>query len=507
MLWIRDLDSLEPRVLQGTDDAAHPFWSPDGKAIGFLAGGKLKRIDTSGERLLVLADASGTRFGGSWGRDGTILFNPRVGELGAVSATGGAVSTILTHEAIWPFFLSDGRHFLFVDRSGPEPTRGVYVGSLDSKESALLLTTDFKAAYSEPGYLFFVRGETLLAQPFDPARLELHGEPAVVADGIWVARGAAQASFSVSPAGSLAYVNATLWNAQLTWVGRDGRSLGSVGPPDRYFDEVPQLSPDGSRLAVARGPFGNEDVWVMSVTGEKTTRLTFDAGGDNEPIWSSDGRRILFQSSSAGGLKLFVRDSSGAGSQEAVGEMPTGSHLMDWSRDGRFIVYASIGKQRNAELWVLPLTGDRKAFPFAQSAFNTTQAQVAPNGRWIAYTSYESGRDEVYVQSFPALGGRRQISTNGGMQPRWRRDGKEIFYLGSDQNLMAVPVATEGAFEAGRPRALFRTRLVPQGSQSLWFDIAYDVSSDGQRVLINGPPEDPGPPITVVLNWLGALKK
>jgi serine/threonine protein kinase/Tol biopolymer transport system component len=510
MLWIRELDSLEPRALAGTEDAAHPFWSPDGVSLGFLAGGKLKRVDAGGGRVLTLADVGGFRSGGSWSRNGTILFTPRLGELATVPAAGGPVSTVLTRgEAIWPFFLPDGRHFLFVDRSGPEATRGVHVGSLDAKEATHLLASDFKAAYSDPGYLLFVRGESILAQPFDTQHLRLTGEPAVVADRIWVARSAAQASFSVSQTGVLAYVNAALWNLQLSWIDRAGTSLGTVGPPDRYFDEVPQISPDGSRVAIARGPFESEDVWVLNIAAGTEARLTFDPGGDSEPIWSSDARTILFQSHRAAkGLGLYLKDAGGAGSEDAVDVIARESHLWDWSRDGRFIVYSAIGVQHAADLWVLPRMGDRKPFPFAESPFHKTQAQISPNGRWLAYTSYESGKDEVYVQSFPAPGSRRQVSLAGGVQPRWRRDGAELFYLGSDQTLMAVPVtATEGAFEVGRPRPLFRTRIIPQGSQSLWFDTMYDVTPDGQRFLVLGPPDETVPPITVVLNWLGALKK
>src|SRR5712692_1419697 len=375
MLWIRELDSLEPRVLAGTEDAAHPFWSPDGSALGFLAGGKLKRVDVGGGGLLTLADVT-ARFGGSWSSNGKILFVPRLGELATVSATGGSVTTVLArYELLWPSFLPDGRHFLFQSRSSREEPRGVYVGSLDSKETARLLTADFKAAYADPGYLIFVRGETLLAQPSDAVRLQLSGEPTVVAEGTWVARGAAQASFSVSPARVLSYVNASLWNTQLTWVDRAGRSLGSFGKPDRYFDQVPQIAPEGSRLAIARGPFGDEDIWVMNLTGAPASRLTFDAG-TSEPAWSSDGRRVLFQSRrGANGLGLYLKDSDGAGSEVAVDAIGGVGHLWDWSRDGRFIVYSRIGEQRAADLWVLPVAGDRKPFPFAQSAFHKTQAQ------------------------------------------------------------------------------------------------------------------------------------
>ena len=326
----------------------------------------------------------------------------------------------------------------------------------------------------------------------------------MVADRIWVAASAAQASFSVSPTGVLAYVNAALWNLQLTWIDRAGKLLGTVGSPDRYFDEVPQISPDGSRIAIARGPLGFEDIWVVNLAGGTEARLTVDPGGGSEPIWSSDGRAILFQSHRAAKeLALYLKDAGGAGSENAVEVIARDSHLWDWSRDGRFIVYSTLGTQHASDLWVLPRVGDRVPFPFAQSAFNKTQAQVSPNGRWLAYTSYESGKDEMYVQSFPAPGSRRQVSLAGGMQPRWRRDGAELFYLGSDQTLMVLPVTTtEGAFETGRPRPLFRTRMIPQGSQSLWFDTMYDVTPDGQRFLINSTMTATGAnPINIVVNW------
>ena len=512
MLWVRELDSLEPRALVGTEDAAHPFWSPDGRSLAFLAGGKLKRVDIGGSGVLTLADVT-FRTGGSWSRDGTILFSPRLGELATISATGGPVTTILKGSDFvgWPCFLPDDRHFLFF-RGGAasgraSDNRGVYLGSLDSKETARLIASDFKAAYADPGYLLFVRGETLMAQPFDAVRLELGGEPAVVAEGIWGARGAGQASFSVSQTGVLAYVNSTLWNLQLTWVDRTGRSLGSLGPPDRYAIH-PQIAPDGSRMAITRGPVGNQNIWVLRLGDGSPSRLTFGPGADFQPIWSSDGRRILFQTSrEAGPLKLFLEDAAGARPEEAVGAIGDNAHLWDWSRDARFIVYSMIGPKGAADLWVLPLAGDRKPFPFAESAFHKTQAQVSPNGQWIAYTSYESGRDEVYVESFPAPGSRRQISPAGGMQPRWRQDGTELFYLRSDQYMMAVPLKAGSAFEAGVPTPLFRSRIIPQGSQSIWFDTAYDVMPDGQRFLFTGPPDDPSPPMTVVLNWPGALKK
>jgi eukaryotic-like serine/threonine-protein kinase len=506
MLWVRDLDSLEPHVLAGTEDAAHPFWSPDGIALGFLAGGKLKRVGATGGRVLTLADVN-TRSGASWGSAGTIVFVPHVGEISAVAATGGPVTTLLKASARigWPFFLPDGQHFLFYGGQGAEGP-GVYLGSLGSQESRRLVAADYKAAYVDPGYLLFVRGDALLAQPFDTKRLELTGEPAVVAEGIWKFQGAAQVSFSATRT-VLAYINASLTQTQLAWFDRTGRPLGAIGPASE--NGAPQISPDGSRVASERGDSTGTDVWVTNLKDGAANRLTFAPGGAGQPVWSGDGRRVLFQARRReAGVAFYVKDATGKGDEEQIAVNSSTLHLWDWSPDGRLAVFGQLGPQRAADLWLLPLEGNRTPVPFVQSAVHKTEAQIAPNGHWIAYTSYESGKDEVYVESFPSPGNRRQISLAGGMQPRWRRDGEELFYLASDQSLMAVAVKTIGAtFDVGRAAPLFRTRIIPQGSQSIWFDTMYDVSPDGQRFLINGPPEDPGPPITVILNWMGALKK
>jgi eukaryotic-like serine/threonine-protein kinase len=502
MLWVRELESVQPRVLPGTEDAAHPFWSPDGRSLAFLAGGKLKRIDLSGGAVLTLADTN-IRMGGSWSRNDIILFAPRVNELATVPATGGPISPVPTREgAGWPFFLPDGRHFLFVTRRGAN--HGLYVGSLDSPETTQLLQTDLKGMYVESGHLLFVRGETLMAQPFDADSLKLSGQPSIVAEGIWNAIGAAQASFSVSKTGVLAYVNSALWNLQLYWFDRGGRSLGSLGPAERYA-ALPQIAPDGSRMAIARGPFGNQSVWILKLADGSSSRLTFDQGGNTQPIWQSDGTHILYGSSGSGSTKLFVKDVSG-GAQEDVGILPNNAHVWDWSRDRRFVVYSVLGSQGAADIWVLPLFGDHKPYPFAQSAFHKTQAQISPDGRWVAYTSYESGRDEVYVDSFPMPRTRRQVSPDGGMQPRWRQNGTELFYVRSDQYLMAILVKDERTLETARPIPLFHSIILPQGSQSIWFDIAYDVTPDGQRFLMTGPPQNPDPPISVVLNWTAVVR-
>ena len=483
MLWVRPLSALDARALPGTENAAHPFWSPDGRYLGFQAAGKIKTVDAAGGPVQVLAD-SPVRSGASWSPDGKILFIPRLGQLATVPASGGAPSPIAV-PGLWPHFLPDGRHFLYFV-GAPADRRGIWVGAIDSAETKRLLANEVKGAYAPPGYLLFVRAETLMAQPFDAERLELTGKPDVVADGVWTAAPAGQAAFSASRTGVVAYVNASLFNTQLTWLDRMGRQAAPIGQPERWA-LTPQLSPDGTRLAIARGPFAARHVWLVDTSNGATSRVTFGSIFDDSPVWSRDGSQIAFESGRADG---------GAVS------------LQDWSSDGQHLVFTARGDRGASDLWLLPIaSATPRPSPFIESRFNQTQARISPDSRWIAYTSNESGTDEVYIQSFPTPGSKRQASSNGGVQPRWRRDGKELFYLAADQRLMAVPVRLGATFEADAPVPLFRTRLIPQGSQSILLPTAYDVSADGQRFVVTGAPDDPGPPITVVLDWFGALKR
>ena len=508
MLWVRALDMLEARVLPGTENAAHPFWSPDGRVLGFLADGKLKKIDAAGGAVETLAD-SAVRNGPSWGRSGTIVFTSRIGELDAVRADGGPVSNVVPSDlsarrAAWPFFLPDGRHFLFHRQGSTPEDRGIFVASIDSTGITPVTRTEYKAVYSS-GYLLFVRDESLFAQRFDPDRLELSGEPRRVADGIWTNASAGQASFSVSENGVLAYVNAHLLDLQLAWFDRSGRRLDSVGQPGRYVGS-PALSPDGTRVAIAQGSPLKEHVWLIDANGAGSGRITFGPNRDISPVWSADGRRVAFESAADRGTMFNLKNASGDGDEEPLFTFDRPAALADWSRDGRFLVFTMRGEKSLSDLWVLPLSDNRRPAPFLETAFNKTQAQISPDGRWIAYTSYESGGDEVYVQGFPTPGSKRQVSTAGGVQPRWRSDGKELFYLAPDQRLMAVPVASGAALEIGAAAPLFKTRLIPQGSQSIGLSTRYAVSPDGQRFLCIVPPDDSGPPITVVLNWMAALQ-
>ena len=495
-LWVRDLDALAPHVLAGTEDAAHPFWAPDGSAIGFVAAGKLKRVEAGGGQVLTLAD-NALRAGATWSSTGVILF--RTGRTFAtVPATGGPASAVLKLPGNWPSFLPDGRHFIFhaaVDRAS-----GVYVGSLGSQTTNLVLPGDFQAVFAPPDYLLFARDEGLvLAQHFDLTRLELTGTPFPVAEGVWSFRPSNRLSVSAT-GGVLAYINESLTNTELAWFDRSGRPIGTVGAPGPNQGQSPRIAPDGASVAIAHGsPRG--EVWVTRLSDGTTRRLTVEPGA-GVPIWSSDASRILFQwARGANESGVSIQDARGGGPAKLVG--PMGGLVWDWSPDGQRIVF---GKDRPMDLWILPVGAGSDPVPFARSPFNKTQAQVSPDGRWIVYTSLDTGHDEVYVDSFPMAGNRRQVSVGGGMQPRWRRDGSELFYLGPDQMLMAVPVTSKsGYFDAGRATPLFRTRLVPIGSQIAGIGAMYDVAPDGQRFLINGPPADPGPPMTVVLNWTAGL--
>jgi Tol biopolymer transport system component len=443
--------------------------------------------------------------GPAWSPDGAILFNSRVDVLASVPATGGPVTTVLTADPAkgqtslgWPRFLPDGRHFIYVAQSLRPENRGIYVASLDSKEQTFLVPSDLRAWYAPPGYLIFPRDETLVAQAFDATRLQMRGEPQPIAEGVWFARGASQASFSVSSTGALAYVNSSLWNAELSWFDRQGRPLGPVGAPDRY-SMTPQLSPDGRRLAIGRGEFGLEDNWTIDLASGTPSRLTFSPVGDGIPIWAADGRRVMYST----GPNVVIKNIE-TGEEETVLDTDR-ARAADWSKDGRSVVLVHVDS--DSDLWAASLDGDRKPFALTDTPYNEAQPQLSPDGKWVAYTANETGRDEVYVQSFPIPGRKRQISTAGGVMPRWRRDGTELFYLAANQFITAVPIQKAGSLELGAPVPLFRTQLTVQGSESNSLPTSYDVAPDGQRFLLRYPPRDPGPSITVVLNWPAALKK
>jgi eukaryotic-like serine/threonine-protein kinase len=509
-IWVRPLDSLEPRPLSGTEGAstAFPFWSPDDRFVAFFTPGKLKKVDISGGPAQVICDVTAGS-GGSWNSDGTIIFTE--GVLKRVSAAGGrpeAITTLDTnrHEVAHalPIFLPDGNHFLFLSRTNSNDTYAVMAGSLNSKELKTVMNGNSRVQY-DSGHLLFVRDGTLFAQRFDAGKQQLVGDPFTIAEQIRhnVFNGAA--AFSASGNGVLVYRTGNQdANRKLEWFDRSGRSLGVVGPPGAYRN--PELSPDGKRIAVERTDpqTQNDDIWIFDVARGIPNRQTFDPGIDMYPVWSPNGEQIAFGTSRAQVDNLYLRNSMG-GTEELL--LKGAAIPRDWTKDNRFIVY---GVGAGSQLMVLPLSGDRKPFPFlASSTFSYAQARVSPDGKWLAYYSNESGRNEIYVQDFPKPVSKFQISTDGGISPRWRRDGKEIFYVSADNVLMAVSVqTTDKAVVAAKPVALFNTGPGPSGLVAYGTRQQYDVTADGQRFLVNSNATQGNEnPLSVVWNWQAAFNR
>jgi serine/threonine protein kinase len=509
LLWVRSLDTLAAQALAGTEGAERTFWSPDGRFLAFFAGGKLKKIDASGGPPITLCD-SGDGVGGTWSRDGVIVFAPSLSSgLQKVSASGGVPTTVTTlgkgdiaHRR--PFFLPDGRHFLY-RAAGSAPKDGpVYVSSLDSAERKFLINSDsINVVYSQ-GHLLFLRETTLMAQPFDARRQTVTGEAFPIAEKIQTTNtNPPYGVFSASENGVLAYQNGPgAAGSHLTWFDRTGKQIGVLGDSRGYADL--ELSPDQKRASVSSPSQSGTDIWLYDVARSLPTRFTFGPGIAGASIWSPEGNRIVFGSTRKGHYDLYQKDSNGAGTEDVLIEDNLDKIPSSWSPDGRFILYSSAGSHAGTDLFALPLFGDRKPVPFLQTQFSESQGQFSPDGRWVAYTSFESGRAEVYVAPFPGPGGKWQISTGGGSSPRWRRDGTEIFFLALDNSLMAAAVnGKASSFQVGAVKLLFQTHLVGPRHE-------YDVSAGGQKFLINSAPQQDGAapaPITVVLNWTAGLKK
>jgi len=507
LLWVRPLDALSAQQLAGTEGAFHPFWSPDSRFLGFFADGKLKKIDAAGGPPITLCEAPMGR-GGTWNLNGVIIFAPNnTGALHRVSASGGASSEVtkldeargeLSHR--WPCFLPDGRHFLYLGRGSilsEGETAAICVASLDSQGSKLLLRANSNTAYTQ-GHLLYLREGALLAQPFDAKRLETTGDAFPIAEQIQHIPALGRGVFSVSENGVLAYqTGSATGNLQLTWFDRSGKPLGVLDDPAPNAN--PKLSPDGKRLAVVitDPQTGHPDIWLYELARGIKTRFTFDPAGEREPIWSPDGSRIVFTSNRKGHFDLYQKSANGAGSEELLLESNFDKAPSSFSPDGRFLLYSAVDPKTKADLWVLPLGGDRKPFPFLQTEFTESFGQFSPDGRWIAYRSDESRGGEIYVAPFPGPGGQRQVSTAGGRQPRWRGNGKELFYLSPDDKMMAAEVNGQGAtLEVGAVRPLFEAR------QSVTGGFLYDVTGDGQRFLINAAVEQKASsPIILVQNW------
>jgi len=522
LLWVRPFDAPSAQPLAGTEGAARPFWSPDSRFLGFFAAGKLKKIAASGGPPQTLCDAP-FGGGGTWNRDGVILFVPSFGDpIHRVSSSGGAASPVTQVDErqgaiqAWPFFLPDGRHFLYLGQVAGAVRRqeatAIYLGSLDSKDRRLLLHTRSNVAYApsfadaSQGLLLFLRERTLLARPFDAKRLQLTGEAFPVAEQVQFFGAGGSATFSVSENGILAYQASAVGElSQLLWFDRGGKQLESAGAAADYYH--PRLSHDGRRVAVAvvDPQTADLDIWLYDLARRVSTRFTFGPAVNIFPIWSPDDSRIVFASNRKGLHDLYQKPASGTGDDELLLFSATSSKFpTDWSQEGGLIAFHSTDtkSKRGSDIWVFSVA-DRKARPFLSTPFHEGSAQFSSDGQWITYVSTESGKREVYVQPFPASSGKWQISSAGGSYPRWRRDGKELFYVALDKTLMAVEIRSGSGFAAGVPKPLFRTQMK-------WLDIGfqYDVSPDGKRFLINTlAEEEKADAITVVQNWTAELKK
>jgi serine/threonine protein kinase/Tol biopolymer transport system component len=514
VLWLRPLDSTTARPLAGTEGGGVPFWSPNSRFLGFFAEGKLKKIDLLGGEPQTLC-AVPVAFGGTWNRDGVILFGGGRGGIFRVTAAGGVATPVTRldparEEAVhtWPQFLPDGHRFLYRIWSSNSAYTGIYLASIDASAPPVrLVSADSNPMYAS-GHLLFGRDGTLFAQLFNAREAHLTGETVSVAEQVVQNRSSGQMSAAVSATGMLVYRAVGL--QQLVWVDRHGGSLGPVGPAGVYRD--PSLSPNGDRVAVSRfdPQTGTEDIWMIDAARSTATRLTTDPARDISPVFSPDGRRIVFISNRGGSWHVYQKalDESQAEEQLAGGVGPT-SALTDWSRDGRLVLFERVTPTQPTQRQVaaLPLTGDRTPVAVLNTAFDEHRGQLSPDGRWLAYESTESGTSDVYVRPFPAGKGHWQISQSGGTEPKWRGDGQELFYLAPDGTLSSVAVRTTPAFTSDLPRPLFKTALSGRLTGVTGRN-RYDVTADGQRFLlldsVGGPASSP---LTVVTNWPSTLRR
>jgi len=510
-LWVRSLGGQTSQKLAGTENTQAAAWSPDSRYLAIFADGKLRKIDVASGAIQVLGDFAGTPIGFSWNRDGVILAGrARINDIVRISASGGEMKPVMALDAgrqetvhAVPEFLPDGNHFLYAALSKVPENTGIFVGSLDGKPPTRVMP------FPQPlnGFRFVPQGYILIssngltAQRFDPNSLKLEGEPIPLAATL------ENGGFSVSDTGLLFYraARSALPSRQLTWFDRAGKQISQVGEARNYG--TVELSPNDDRVAVDAITDNNRDIWVIDIARAVPSRVTFDAANDWSPAWSSDGANVVFASSRSGGNDIYRKSSSGVGNDQLVYESSKNEIAVDLSPNGRYVVFSRTKGQGVNDTWVFDAQ-EKKESPFVESQFDKIHARVSPDGRWLAYGTNDSGMYQVVVQSFPdPNGGKWQITAQGGVEPKWRRDGRELFYLALDGKLMSVPVSGDAAFKAGTPVPLFQTPLTVSRNQPSR-DRRYDVASDG-RFLI-AVPSGAGivpAPITAVVNWPARLSR
>jgi Tol biopolymer transport system component len=508
LLWVRDLASPAPRQLAGTEGATFPFWSPDGRTIAFFADGQLKSIAVAGGAPHTICAAPDGR-GGAWSPEGVIVFTPQLdGPLFRVDANGGqpVAATKLddsrqevSHRL--PSFLPDGRRFLFLVQGGRPETSNVYVGRLDSLETDRLSVVASKAVYSA-GHLLYRRDRSLVAHPFDADTLRLSGDPTTLTEVVATRSSVYGDMIFSEAAGTLAYWSGGQSTTRLTWLDRTGKPIEAVGTPAEHFSL--SLSPDQKKVAleIIDPALQTGDIWVADVATGIKSRVTSGPGWDFGPKWSPDGSQVRFGSIRQGPANLYVKRSSGGETEQLFLKSSDFLGPTDWSADGHLFLFQNLTKYKVA---ALPLNGTQDSSFVLKSEYVEGDGTLSPDGKWLAYTSNESGSWDVYVQPYPSLDHKWRISPDGGSRPQWRRDSRELFYVGPDQQLMAVPVTADASFTAGAPVPLFPMRIIPlpptQPRQQ------YAVSANGERFLVNTVLEPASPtPVTIVLNWSAAVE-
>lgn len=520
-IWVRPMDGTTARLLPGTERPIYPFWSPDSRSLAYQASGKLWRVDVGGGSPIAVCDA-GSSAGGDWAADGTIVFAMSTLGLRRVSASGGTPEVLTTPDANrgetghrWPQLLPGGR-ILFLVSGKPEQS-GIYAASLANPRDRVRLVAASGQGVYAAGHLLWLRGSTLVAQRFDPERLELSGEPRPVADPVGsgaLGRMLVAASASISGGGLL--VHGRAGGLQLGWVDRAGKAAppggGELGRPGDYLNF--RVSPDGRRVAVSRTSDGGYDLWMVDGERDAWSRFTFLPGSEASPAWSPDGRQVMFNAGSPG--NLYRKEASGAGTEKRVTESANQQFPADWSRDGRLVLYGESAPETQRDLWVLPVTPEGKPEsgasanagprPYLRTNFNEWGGRLSPDlrpglgPRWVAYTSDESGRFEVYVQAFPEPRDKFQISTGGGSFPEWSPDGRELYFVSAEGKLMAAELKVGvDSVVPSTPRELF---AVAAGGLYQ----PYAVAPDGKRFLVKAPVGG-SQPLEVVVNWTALLKK